>query len=913
MKTSQLGIAVRAYTERPGEEPLGAKPLGSGLQASPWTLVFDCETTIDASQSLRLGFFQVRQGSRLHREGLFFDPEALTVSEVDQIQAYAAERDLVAITVGEFRDGYFLKYGYRLGGTIVGFNLPFDIARIAINHSPARGRAMRGGFSFRLSESSEDPRVRVKHLSPKAALIDFSKPGNQESGRGMRNRGFKVPANRGHFVDVRTLASALLSKSFSLARLADHLNTQTEKHDTDEHGHLSEEYLDYARADVQVTWECYSELLTRYSQHGLSKDADRILSEATIGKAYLQEMGIQPFLGCNPNFPREHFGPIMCAYYGGRAEVHIRREITEILYCDFKSMYPTVNSLMGLWSFAISDSVIFEDTTKETRLFLEQIATNDLQEPEIWKKLTTLVQVVPDKDLFPVRAKYNEKTYTIGLNFLTCEQPLWYTLADCIAAKILSGKSPRVVKAITYSPGQPQENLKSIEIMGRPEYRINPLENDFFRRLVDLRDDAKGRKDEAQLALKILVNSTSYGIFIEINRDDAPKSEKLCVVGPNGTSLIENSKAIEQPGRFFNPMLAVLITGAARLMLALAECKTNDYGLNWAFCDTDSLAISRPKGLSRKEFRRKAQKVTDWFKPLNPYKKAGSILQIEDANFGIDSKELEPLFCLAISAKRYALFNLDDSGDPILRKASAHGLGHLIAPYPDTESVAGLPEPQFPLPEIGVRRWQHDLWVQIIRAALNGHTNQVPFDWHSALGRPAAQRYTASSPHMLGWLDRWHAVRPYTQQVKPFGFLLNYMARTKLWADVPSLDATVVTRFGRGRPNKPHETKPIAPYDSDPSKALSSVFCRQSGESVVPGHLKTYAEALAQYHLSCEDKFENGQFLDQGLTTRRYIAATSVVLIGKEANRVGESGAIDPITSPVQQFEVPMPKSRSPT
>jgi hypothetical protein len=59
---------------------------------------------------------------------------------------------------------------------------------------------------------------------------------------------------------------------------------------------------------------------------------------------------------------------------------------------------------------------------------------------------------------------------------------------------------------------------------------------------------------------------------------------------------------------------------------------------------------------------------------------------------------------------------------------------------------------------------------------------------------------------------------------------------------------------------------------------------------------------LAQYHLSCEDKFENGQFLDGGRTKRRHVVATGFVWIGKEANQVGESGEADPIWSAVEEF-----------
>ena len=48
---------------------------------------------------------------------------------------------------------------------------------------------------------------------------------------------------------------------------------------------------------------------------------------------------------------------------------------------------------------------------------------------------------------------------------------------------------------------------------------------------------------------------------------------------------------------------------------------------------------------------------------------------------GALTDEIEPLYCLAISAKRYVLFNIGPDGRPIIRKASAHGLGHLNPPY----------------------------------------------------------------------------------------------------------------------------------------------------------------------------------------------------------------------------------------
>lgn len=728
----EVPIAVRAYSERPDRAPLGSRLPRPDVDPSEWTLVFDCETTIDAVQQLCFGFFQVWRGEAPAREGVFVDSTIITTAEQALLRRYTKTHNLELITAAQFRTAIFLKYGYVRQATIVGFNLPFDISRIAVAHGSAR-REMRGGFSFDLTGNAADPRVRVKHLSPRAALIDFGIPGGQETPRAWRKRGKRVPAYRGHFVDIKTLASALISRRFSLQTLAAYLGTPSQKHETGEHGRITQAYLDYARADVQVTWECFLELSRRYAKHGLAKNSDRMLSEASIGKAYLQQMGIKPLLGCDPSFPRERFGEIFCAYYGGRAEVRNRRVVCEVLYCDFKSMYPTVNSLMGLWAFVIGHGMTVTDTTNETRSFLESITPKDLQKPETWKKMCSLVRLKADGDILPVRAKYNDETYTIGLNNLTTSEPLWYTLADCIVSKLLTGRCPQIEKALTYRPGSLQDGLVPTKILGRDDFTIDPTKDDLFTRLVDLRDEAKTRRSPEEKALKIIANSTSYGIFIEVNRDDAPKAEPLTVFGPHGERLELATRALEDPGRYFNPLLGVLITGAARLMLGIAEKLTLNLGLDWAFCDTDSLAIVRPGGISRQEFRKRTQNVIDWFVPLNPYRAPGSILRVEDLNRGIGSEKLEPLYCFAISAKRYALFNLSKGKRPVLRKASAHGLGHLLDPYTESESPPEIPSPRVPPKEIGVRRWQYDFWHKIIEAALRGQADSVPTNWHPAL------------------------------------------------------------------------------------------------------------------------------------------------------------------------------------
>lgn len=147
----------------------------------------------------------------------------------------------------------------------------------------------------------------------------------------MRNKGMKVPHHRGYYLDVKTFAASLTSRSFSLGSLCKNLKTKTQKLNTDEHGGpITADYLEYARAYVQATWECYEKLQEQYDSHGLETASHRILSEASIGKAYLRQMNIQPLLANLPDFPREVFGKIMCAYYGGRSEVRIRRTPTQV-------------------------------------------------------------------------------------------------------------------------------------------------------------------------------------------------------------------------------------------------------------------------------------------------------------------------------------------------------------------------------------------------------------------------------------------------------------------------------------------------------------------------------------------------------------------------------------------------------
>jgi hypothetical protein len=901
IQPDRLPIALRAYVPPPAAKPRALPPhktrSNRPTPPSEWTLVFDTETTVDAAQHLRVGAYQFRKADELDESGLFYDPAATSGDDLALLQRFCRERGHVLRTTADFIDEVLFARAYDLRASIVGFNLPFDISRLAVRHGSARGKAMRGGFTFKLSPLWWRPAIQVRHLSARAALIQFTHPPKRRDPRGQRKRKIAPGNRRGSFIDLKTIAAALYSRSFSLGSLADFLQTPTRKAESGGHGkQLTGDYVRYLLDDVQATWECYQRLRDKYAQHALEETPlGKVLSEASVGKAYLKHMGVRPFREVQPDFPDHLTGVIMSTYFGGRAEVRWRREIRQVLYCDFLSMYPTVCTLMRLWRFVIAQGMDWTTSTDRVRSLLETISLDDLKRPEFWPLLTTIVRVAPQADIFPIRTKYDGQSQTIGLNCLTGDQPLWFTLADVIASKLLSGKVPSIVEAITFSPREPQSGLKTVKIAGNPDYEIDPANHDFFKRLIDLRSTVKAKHKKAtgptrdalnseQQALKILANSTSYGIFVEMTVADLDAPESLICYGPDGEGFPVDSIKIEEPGKFFHPLLATLITGAARLMLGTAERLRVEKGLDWAFCDTDSMAIAKPDGMDQAEFFERAQSICAWFSSLNPYEQKGSIFKIEDANYQIAGDSvggtLEPLFCYCISSKRYVLFNVGPCGEVIIRKASAHGLGHYLAPYEPEDAPQSIPAPSVALDKIGVDRWHYDLWHTVITAALAGHSDQVDLSYHPGLSEPAVSRYGATTPKLLGWFKQLNGGREYRDQVKPFNFLIAFQGRRHL----TETDGGPWTPK-RGRPRKVSPIRPVAPFSRNISEAAKTAFDRETDKRVESESLVTYAEALAQYHLRPEAKFLNGDFFDRGRTERRHVIALQILHIGKEANK----------------------------
>jgi hypothetical protein len=912
-------ILLRAYVEPSIRDAKNSK----SAQLPEWTLIFDTETTPDETQQLRFGTFQLLENGKLARKGIFYD--RVDAAELEVLKAEAPKHRCALYTIHDFVHSIFLRAAFKAGALVVGFNLPFDLSRLAIEHGAARvvrpGRSKEeiaadaplkkadrfwvGAFSFKLSPFDDQPQLRVKNQNSRSAFFSFAQPNLQEAAGSHRKKGRKPEFERGSFLDVKTLAAALTSTSHSLNSLAKYLGVQHKGDFKDFERVIDPEFVEYAVNDTEVTKQCFVELVRRYSAHGLKyTTAHRIHSEASLGKAYLRQMGVRPWREVQPDFDPETIGAIMSSYFGGRAEIHVRRNIVQTIYCDFASMYPAVCTLMGLWNFVIAQGTEKIIATEETREFLDKIELADLQKPDTWKSLTTLVLVKPDKDIFPVRTRYAAKVGrskasdmpTIGVNYLSSDMELWFTLADCVASKVLTGRAPKIVRAYKFSPKPPQKALKPVAVAGKPEFRVDPAADDFYKRVIELRRQVKTRYEESkkrnatsletnnlgmeQLALKILANATSYGIFIELNVEDSDGENKpFALHTSQGKREVRHTKR-EQPGEFYHPLLGTLITAAARLMLALTERLAIGSGLSWAFCDTDSMAFANIANLPFHEFSRRAFTICDWFKPLNPYEdKDSSILEIEEENNSLESEtELEPLYCFAISAKRYALFNLDAKGQPIIRKASAHGLGHYVAPY-------GSEDEDRAERKTGVRLWEEDVWRTIIVSAVDGRPDQVDYSYRAEMNEPARSQYTASRPALLEWFKNFNEGRVYSEQVKPFNFMLSFYGKHE--EDLTTKGEALFSTEKLGG------LRPVAPYSRQIEKALARVFDRNGDPTkTVPREwLRTTGNVLRDYHRQPEYKFLGGGWNDSGVLCRRHVFADGIDDIGKESEGWEEDDA----------------------
>jgi hypothetical protein len=906
-----LDIALRVYTTRlragaeGGDEPPSRKVRRRRQRRMPHrALVFDCETRTDAAQALIFGswrYFVERHdrmpGYTCVEEGIFYAddlPEA-DPDTYGALVAYVADHDaevwpgsprkIRLLSRSEFVEEVFGRYGYRHRALVVGFNLPFDLTRLAVHVGDAR-RAYAGGISLQLWRDEDKarfrPRVAYKTIDSIRHLIGFTAMDGGEE------------RFRGHFLDLRTLCFALSDFAGSLESCSERFGVNYTKRAV-HHGHVDENYITYCREDVAATAALFRAAMTEYVRHPIALQPTRAFSPAAIGKAYLKAMGIRPVLERQPDVPPEILGYAMAAFFGGRAECRIRRVPLPVIYVDFLSMYPTVNTLMGSWNLLTARRIAVCESAKLLARVRDLVADPQLFERaftrHLWPELLTLVEIRPDGDLVPVRAAYDPAghDFGIGLNPYFLDGTAWYTLADVLASVILTGKIPDIVRALCFKAVGQQKQLNPTTLRGLVD--INPEHDDFFRHVIEQRaltannkTLAKQERDRTSQSLKTTANATGYGINAEYVRHEHTADIPVRVYSDRNFDT--TTPTPEDPGEYCFPPLAACITGAARLMLALLQRCVHDTGGTYVFCDTDSMAIvaNETRGLISCRggphhlddgtdavlalSRRQTQAIVKRFVALNPYDSAilpGSVLKIEKENYD-EHKRWHQLWCWAISAKRYCLYTLDEHGEPTIVKCSEHGLGHVLNPTnPDDPS----------------RDWITQTWIWLLRRELGLSATEPRW-----VDRIAASRITVSTPTVLHWFDSMNEGRRYEDQIKPANFMLVF----------------------HPQPVAPSSAAPIAPYTSDATRwGQDPAIDRHTGAAItVTGerfdgmprrgvvHVQTYRHVLGAYLAHPETKSLAPDGSPYGRNTRGLLQRRPMrgILpahyIGKEANRIDD-------------------------
>jgi len=327
-------------------------------------LAFDTETRTDFAQRFMFGVWRIVVDGACVEEGILV-ADGLGGSEIAVLDNYVAthdanvapgcDRQLVVMGQRQWVNERLFIYGVRRRATVVGFNLPFDLAALARYSSPARaGRRLAvysGGWSLALWGRPDAaggwiengrPRVLVRRLSRHAAFIGF---GASEDDR---RRGTRPETGR--FVDLLTVAYALSGRPHSLESACAAFDVSCSKVAVD-FGQLTPALIEHCRADVAPLVPLYEAMsATTTALSGVEGDVAGLYSPATVVGRLLAATGLRAPLDHHADTVGDEVLGIACASsFAGRIEARIVRTDVPVTVLDWSSQYPCVAGLCGLW------------------------------------------------------------------------------------------------------------------------------------------------------------------------------------------------------------------------------------------------------------------------------------------------------------------------------------------------------------------------------------------------------------------------------------------------------------------------------------------------------------------------------------------------------------------------------------
>ncbi|HLV88157.1 MAG TPA: hypothetical protein VKV39_14320 [Candidatus Sulfotelmatobacter sp.] len=506
-------------------------------------------------------------------------------------------------------------------------------------------------------------------------------------------------------------------------------------------------------------------------------------------------------------------------------------------------------------------------------------------------------------------------------NYLTSKQPIWMTGPDVIAAKLITGKSIKILNAINVVPYGVQPSLVPIKLRG--EVKVDPRRDDLAIKLVELRTSMKSKTPELASGIKVAANSAAFGIYSQIDVRSLDSRSQLRVFSGETEYVTPPVEIWERPSEFHCPVISSLVTGGSHLLCAMLERMVRDMGGQFAAMDTDSAMIVSTKdggliscagGLHRiPKYQAgsanaailalsyaQVEGIRERFERLSPWRKKlkTSFLKLEKENFDANGNR-QLLNFYGISAKLYCLFNLE--GNRLLvRKPSGHGLGFLRAPYTIAEWQRRTG-----------RKWEEDLppWIYEAWHFIVSRELSLPHKPPSWLQQPAIMAVPITTPQILARLGIFtDEMRPFTVMTVPFP--KREMVTDPLWTGYFIMPHTQKLHDLHGRTMvnvASGETFHI--YDRNSSRLPKP-----------PGwlSLRTMKDEINRILSRAESKFcdPNGGVCtgrSVGLLARRHIVAGEFHYIGKEASTrwgggvdpsmLAEAGTLDPADETFREYE----------
>lgn len=904
-----LDIFVRAHTRLLADHPDGQERQPKLLpQWAEHALVIDVETTIALGQELNFGFYRwcrlqpdghyaCEEEGIFHRNGL--DNRAVkSLREFARTHkahvAHGYSSKMPVMSRDQFVDGPLWDI-IMAGGVLVGYNLPFDISRLAQEYRPT---AKNNGWSFIMftypsgKENIHRPRITI---IPKDSHTSFIRL----TGGCPRQNGEPVlcswPVPRGRFLDLLHMVTAMRSahlsldsacRSFNVAGKLNHKPT----------GRVTPEEIRYARQDVAATLDLLNAVKCEFDSFGLTIRPEQIFSTASLTKGFLKDMGLTPPQIKFKNINDYILGCTAQTYHGGRAECHVRGvDVPGAIY-DVTSEYPMVAANLGIWELIRAKEMRIEVCTQEAREFLSNLRIEQLLDRRTWRRLAFFAKIKPEGELLPVRAAYDGKTLSTGVNHLYSEQRTWYSAPD-LAAASLHGKAPEIIEAFRLVPVGIQDGLQPIRL-GTQSF--DPSDEDFFVKIIEERYRLK-RTDKIHphvLLLKIIANAL-YGTFSELNPKTYDRHNRQPVeVFSGDIHFTEPRTKVEVPGPYTFIPAASLITAGGRLILAMAEKLIKHAGSSYAMMDTDSVVpvASKSGGLvpcdngpERMPDGRPAVRALTWdeadkifqqFDAISPFDPTivPHLFKKEDVNLRANGQQGE-LRYFGIASKIYTCFRGNPAVAEIV-KPSQLVLGNYFRPdeRPWIQAHDCADGEKYP-PLI------FDDWRFMLRAQLSD--GLVTGDWpHPFINNIVMRKVRITTPRQL---KSFHQHAP--EKARPFSFCMS-----PVLAKYPGHEQLVLIAPINSNPEEwqnldyadAHTGKVYRLHNRGKERRINRTV-QDDSEIPMPQLYGNVLYALQNHH---EAKAADGDGV--GLLRRWQVRARTLQPIGKEIDReivAGESFA----------------------